>query len=267
MRVIAEQSAAAPGMPPTMAQASHFARPPQVPYRLPVRLANQELHEIPEGLRLAYTGRWMVSQIVQAILYIALAGVFGFVSVRSLRTVYAPVHDPILPYLGLGLMVLLAVMGVWQALRVVRAADMVFNRERATLYYITSLGRWFKSFRRQARAPMPLRAFKAVAVRNLTPTRKEAEWVLFLQTASEALVLNNVVEDDGQQPPAALQAGAAIADLLQIPLRVMMWGINTQQPHTLKCGRCGAPVTPEQVRWGDDGQMYCPFCGGLIDRP
>lgn len=262
LRIIPDQSA-------TTAAVAAPVRPiapvrPKVTYKLPIELPDQQLHQIPGGLRLSNSGRWMFNQVLQVFFYVILSFVFAFVSERSLNTSYAPVHEAWLPFVGVGLTVVLGGISVWQAMRVFHAADIVFDSERGTLYHRASLGRWIGAFRHTVRAPMPLRAIKSVVARNLNPESKTPEWILFLQTNEEALVLTHTVDEDNPQSAHAVQAAAAIADLLHIPMRIILRGIGEETPHLFKCDTCGATLAPEQVHWRDDGEMHCTFCGAPI---
>ncbi|MBN1287431.1 MAG: hypothetical protein JXB47_18665 [Anaerolineae bacterium] len=262
LRIIPDDST-----PPVPAAPVRHAAPmkPKVSYRLPMELSERELNQMPAGLRLSNTGRWMFGQVMQVFGYLALSAIFAFVSEHSLNTPYAPVHDSWLPLVGIVLTVVLGAVSVWQAVRVFRAWDIVFDRERGALYYLASLGRWFPAFRRQMRAPMPLRAIKAVVARNVNPRSKNPEWILFLQTAENALVLSHLVEENSRQSPRAVQAAAAIADVLGIPLRIILRGVGDDASHTFKCDMCGATLAPDQLHWGDDGEMHCTFCGAPVD--
>jgi hypothetical protein len=239
---------------------------PEVSYSLPVHLTNQALRPIPVGLRLARTGRWVSTQVLQLFLYLALIVIFGFVSGRALVTLYAPAREPWLPFAGVGVMLALGVISIRHALCLLRTADFVFDRERAALYQVSTLGRWLRSFRRQARAPMPLRTIRAVVARNLTPERKHAEWVLFVQTATNALVLAETVETPKDtEAPRAIQAAAAIAGLLNVPLRIVAQGAGDSSPLP-KCDTCGARLSPGQMHRTNDGTIRCAFCGAIIKR-
>ncbi len=196
--------------------------PLQIAYRLPVILGAQVLKEIPAGLRLGYTGRWVLNQVVQIGFSLVLMVVFGFISVRALLTPYAPVHEAWLPFAGLLVMFALAVSAISQAIHLLRAADIVFDRDRGALYYVLTLGRWWRPLRRQARAPMPLRTLKTVVARNLTPNRDRGDWLVFAQTADDAVMLVETSEKHAEDQTArAVQAAAAIASLLNAPMRVM----------------------------------------------
>ncbi len=240
--------------------------PPNVPYSLPVVLPNQLLRTMPGGLRLTYTGKWMFSQIVQAVFYLVLSAVFGFVSSHSINTPYAQVHQSWLPLVGLGLMLVLAVMSLWQARKVLRTNDIVIHKERGNLYYFIALGHWLRIFRRRARPPIPLKTIDAVVVRNLTPGDNMAEWMLFLQAGDEVIMLSHMVNESTIRPSAPVQAAAAIADLLDRPLRIIMQGVGDNTPRLFKCETCGAVLTPEQLSWSDAGEMHCTFCGAALQN-
>lgn len=239
LRVIHDPVVTTPVQPPAAQSgvSSLFERPPTlpamvqpplpppaqpVPYTLPVYLDARVLKSIPAGLRLAHTGRWVAGQVAQLLFNLGLIVVFGFISTRALTTPYAPVNEVWLPYAGLGVMVALALTTIWQGVHLLRAADIVFDRERGALYYVVTLGRWLRPLRRQARKPMPLRAVRAVAARNLSANRNRGEWLVFVQTASDAVVLGESTEKIAEgRTPQAVQAAAAIAELLGVPLRVL----------------------------------------------
>lgn len=197
--------------------------PAQIAYDLPIVLGPKVLRQTPAGLRLEYAGRWVRNQCLQVVFNLLLAALFGFISTRSLVTPYAPVHEPWLPFAGLLVMVALAVMSVFLAIRLMRAVDVVFDRTRGAIYSVLTLGRWVRFLRRQARAPMPLRAVKAMVARNIGGGSARGDWLVFAQTADDAVVFAENAEKppEGGGPPQAVQAAAAIANLLNVPLRIM----------------------------------------------
>ena len=233
LRVIHDPVVTTPVAPPPP---SVFERPPapprpvaeqpslpaaSIPYALPITLDSRVLKAIPSGLRLARTGGWVLNQVVQLVFYLAMAVVFGFISTRTLTTTYAPVQEMWLPFAGLFVMLALLVGAILLGARLVRSADVIFDRQRGALYYVLTMGRWLRPLRRQARAPMPLRAIKAVTARNMTPNRSRAEWLLFAQTADDVVMLAQTTEKLTEgRPPVAVQAAAAIASLLDVPVRV-----------------------------------------------
>ena len=61
-----------------------------------------------------------------------------------------------------------------------------------------------------------------MAARNLSANRNRGEWLVFVQTASDAVVLGESTEKIAEgRTPQAVQAAAAIAELLGVPLRVL----------------------------------------------
>ncbi len=190
-----------------------------LPVSFPMPLGDVEMEEIPGGLLIRRSGKWLRGCLTKLTLYPLLAVIYALFSIKEMTSPYAHNEIEWLPVAGL--LIALWLIGLWihSWATLLRATDVILEPAAKSAYRVSTLSRLLKRDPPK-RDHIRLDGECGIIAYQLSGGERD-EWELLLSCKfARPWHIASVIEKPDGGIPLAVQAAHVIAAAMHLPLRV-----------------------------------------------